>query len=271
MFFSILTIAQACAGGSCELRLVFDDLPTNFSRITMPNPPEISPALIDDELTVLADLVQLDGARLIELGCGSARLAAALLQQYPLARLTGLEVDQRQMAKNLAEPTMPGLDFVHAGAQSIPFADDSFDGALMLKSLHHVPMALMDQALAEVARVLKPGGWLYVSEPVYAGPLNEIMRLFNDECVVRAAAQHALDQALQSDRWLAAGERRFAMPVQFADFAAFEQRMMRPTYANHQIDAPLREAIRQRFESHLGPQGVSLTRPMHVRFLRTAV
>jgi ubiquinone/menaquinone biosynthesis C-methylase UbiE len=229
-----------------------------------------SPPLIDDELDLLAGLVPLSGARLIELGCGAARLAGALVQRFPGTRVTGLEVDERQMAKNLSAPATAGLDFVKAGAQSIPFADACFDGALMLKSLHHVPMALMAQALADVARVLRPGGWLYVSEPVYAGPLNDIMRLFNDEGVVRRAAQQALDAALQTGQWLAADERRFEMPVQFADFDAFEQRMMRPTYADHQINDTLHAAIRQRFESHLGSQGVSLTRPMHVRLLRKA-
>jgi SAM-dependent methyltransferase len=223
--------------------------------------------LIDDELQLLGSLVVLPGARLIELGCGAARMAADLVARHVGAHVTGLEVDQRQLAKNLAAPAVPGLNFVHAGAQAIPFADASFDGALMLKSLHHVPLDLMAQALAEVARVLKPGGWLYVSEPVFAGPLNEIMRLFNDEGVVRAAAQAVLDAALRSGQWQAADEHRFDMPVHFSDFATFEQRMMRPTYANHQIDLPLRAAIRQRFESHLGPQGVSLTRPMLVRLL----
>lgn len=234
----------------------------------MPPVQETAPCLVDDELTVLAKFVPLDGARLIELGCGAARLAAALLERFPTAQLTGLEVDERQMAKNLAAPALPGLDFVNAGAQAIPFANACFDGALMLKSLHHVPMALMAQALAEVARVLKPGGWLYVSEPVYAGPLNEITRLFNDEGVVRAAAQQVLDTALQTGQWQAAGERHFDMPVFFTDFADFEQRMMRPTYADLQIDDALHAAIRQRFESYLGPQGLSLTRPMHVRLLR---
>jgi ubiquinone/menaquinone biosynthesis C-methylase UbiE len=224
--------------------------------------------LLDDELDLLASLAPLPGAQLIELGCGSARLAADLVGRFSGAHVTGLEVDQRQMAKNLAAPATPGLDFVNAGAQAIPFADACFDGALMLKSLHHVPMALMAQALGEVARVLKPGGWLYVSEPVYDGPLNDIMRLFNDEGVVRAAAQQALDAALQTGQWQAADERRFAMPVHFVDFETFEQRMMRPTYADHQIDDKLHAAIRQRFEWHLGPQGVSLTRPMHVRLLR---
>ncbi len=224
--------------------------------------------LIDDELDLLASMLPLPGAQLIELGCGAARMAAALVERFPGAHVTGLEVDERQLAKNLAAPTLPGLTFVNAGAQAIPFGDACFDGALMLKSLHHVPTALMAQALAEVARVLKVGGWLYVSEPVYAGPLNEIMRLFNDEGVVRTAAQQALDAALQTGMWRSADERHFEMPVYFADFPTFEQRMMRPTYANHQIDDTLLATVRQRFESYAGPQGLSLRRPMHVRLLR---
>jgi len=235
----------------------------------MPELPDPSVPLIDDELALLARLVSLPQTRLIELGCGAARLARDLVQGFTGAQVTGLEVDERQMAKNLAAPAVPGLNFVAAPAQDIPFADASFDGALMLKSLHHVALPQMARALAEVARVLKAGGWLYVSEPVYDGPLNEIMRLFNDEGVVRAAAQQALDATIDAGVWVRADDIRFEMPVQFADFAEFEQRMMRPTYANHAIDEPLRQAIRQRFESHLGPRGgVALTRPMHVRLLR---
>jgi ubiquinone/menaquinone biosynthesis C-methylase UbiE len=235
-----------------------------------PNAPSLQLPRIEDELGLLADLVQLPGSHLIELGCGAARMAAALVARYPGAQVTCLEVDERQLAKNLAAPVVPGLQFVNAGAQAIPFPSGSFDGALMLKSLHHVPMPLMAQALSEVARVLKPGGWLYVSEPVFAGPLNEIMRLFNDEAVVRAAAQQALDRSVHAGEWQSDDEHRFEMPVSFADFDTFEQRMMRPTYANHQIDETLREVIRVKFNSHLGPHGVELTRPMHVRLLRRA-
>lgn len=156
--------------------------------------------LIDNELSVLSDMVPLAGQRIIELGCGDANLARALLALHPDAGVTGLEVDARQHAKNLAAPQQ-GLTFIEAGAQAIPFPDASFDLALMLKSLHHVPMSLLAQALAEVARVLRPGGHLYVSEPVYGGPLNEVIRVFNDEGVVRAAAQDALDDALRGDVW----------------------------------------------------------------------
>jgi ubiquinone/menaquinone biosynthesis C-methylase UbiE len=223
--------------------------------------------IVDDELELLASLVPLAGRRLIELGCGNARLARALLERFPDAELTGLEVDPRQHAKNLAAP-QDRLHFVDAGAEAIPAPDASFDGAIMLKSLHHVPMPRMAQALAEIGRVLVPGGWLYVSEPVYDGALNEIARLFNDEGVVRAAAQRALNDALASGRWEAAAERRFATTAHFADFDDFEQRMMRPSWAEHAIDDALLARVRAAFEPHVGPEGASFTRPMHVRLLR---
>ena len=120
--------------------------------------------LIKDELTFLAGLVALESLDIIELGCGKADMARELLRRYPDARVTGLEVDQVQHAKNRANP-QAGLTFVAAGAQAIPFAQARFDLAVMLKSLHHIPQALMKQALDDIARVLKPGGLLYVSDP----------------------------------------------------------------------------------------------------------
>lgn len=227
------------------------------------------PLPIDNELDLLAGLVPLAGARLVEAGCGNARLARDLLARFPDASVVGMEVDQRQHAKNLAAP-QPGLQFVEAGAESIPFPDASFDGALMLKSLHHVPMERMADALGEIARVLRPGGWLYSSEPVYAGPLNEIVRLFNDEGVVRAAAQRALDAAVASGRWQQAVVVHFETPVRFADYADFERRMMDVTYAERHMDEATREAVRTLFERHMAPGGARFTRPMLVRLLRLA-
>jgi ubiquinone/menaquinone biosynthesis C-methylase UbiE len=225
--------------------------------------------LIDDELTLLETLVQLQGARLVEAGCGAAPLARELLRRHPDAELVGLEVDERQLAKNLLAPA-ERLRFERAGAQDIPFADARFDGALMLKSLHHVPMPLMDRALAELARVLRPGGWLYVSEPFYAGPFNELVRLYNDEGEVRAAAQAALDRALASGAWQPLAERRFALPRRFASFDEFEQRSMRPTFADHGITDEMVARVRALFLPHLGPDGARFEQPMHVRVLRKA-
>lgn len=226
--------------------------------------------LIANELDLLEQLVPLAGQRIIEAGCGAAQLARELLLRHRGSAVVGLEVDERQHAKNLAQPAA-GLEFVLAGAEAIPFADASFDGALMLKSLHHVPLARMDRALAELARVLRPGGWLYVSEPEYAGALNEITKLYNDEGAVRATAQQALDRALAGGRWEAVAERRFETPVCFRDFADFEQRMLHATYSEHRIDDTLLAQVRERFMPHMGAdgaEGARFVRPAHVRVLR---
>ena len=221
-----------------------------------------------DELDLLNELVPLSGQQVIELGCGNARLARSLLQRFPACHVTGLEVDAVQHAKNLAQP-QAGLDFLSAGAQDIPFPAASFDLALMLKSLHHVPVSLLSQALSEVARVLKPGGYLYVSEPIYDGALNEVVRLFNDEGVVRAAAQAALDEALATTgQWETVTERRFAQAVSYRDFDEFEQRMMRPSFAQHDLNDAVVALVRSAFEPHMNPAGARFVRPMHVRLLR---
>jgi hypothetical protein len=98
--------------------------------------------LIEDEIKVLEALVPLAGQRSIELGCGNARLARTVLERFADSQWVGLEVDARQHAKNLAAP-QDRLQFVAAGAQEIPFDTASFDLAVMLKSLHHVPLPLM--------------------------------------------------------------------------------------------------------------------------------
>jgi len=223
---------------------------------------------VTDELALLDRLAPLHAQRIIELGCGAAGLSRKLLAAWPACRVTALEVDETQHANNLAEPPTPGLTFVAAGAQAIPFGDGDFDLALMLKSLHHIPLALMDQALAETRRVLRPGGHLYVSEPVFAGPLNEIMRLFNDEQAVREAALQALRRAIATGDWRQVTEHHFQMPVRYADFDDFERRSTDVTYADRRWSADMRERVRQRFEALRPPAGQPFVRPMRVNLLQ---
>lgn len=223
---------------------------------------------ISEELDLLQTLVDLEQhPRIIELGCGAAELSRKLLARRPDCEVTALEVDERQNAKNLFEP-MPRLHFVAAGAQAIPFPAESFDLALMLKSLHHVPLDQMAQALLEVHRVLRPGGLLYVSEPVFAGALNEVMRLFHDEEQVRAAAQQAVQAAVGSGAWEQLSETHFEVPVHYRDFAEFERRMIGVTYLTHRLDAPTLQAVRARFEPHMAADGAHFVRPMRVNLLR---
>lgn len=228
----------------------------------------MSTHLVTDELELLQSLADLPAhPRIIELGCGAAYLSRQLLQRFPACEVTGLEVDERQMAKNRLKP-QERLHFVQAGAQAIPFADGSFDLALMLKSLHHVPLDLLDQALDEVHRVLRPQGLLYVSEPVFAGALNEVMRLFHDEEVVRAAALAAVQRAVASGAWEQVDEIFFETPVHYRDFAEFEQRMIGVTFVTHRLDAATLAAVRARFEPHMTADGAHFVRPMRINLLR---
>ncbi|MGJ7530581.1 class I SAM-dependent methyltransferase [Variovorax sp. GB1P17] len=229
------------------------------------------PTQVDDELAFLASLVPLEGANVVEVGCGAADFARKLVASYAHAHVTGVEIDERQHAKNLAQET-PHLRFVLGGGQQLPLPSEKFGVGLMLKSLHHVPHDSMDRALQEMARVLEPHGVLYVSEPVFEGPFNEIVRLFHDEQVVRAQAQAALDRAAAAPEWEQVVDHRFMTPLFFLDFESFERRIIAATYQDHRLAPDLLALVRQRFEAHMTPDGARFVRPMRVRLLRkTAV
>ena len=83
----------------------------------------------------------------------------------------------------------------------LPLEDERTDSASRLvpdytdsemRTLGERLAELYESVFQEVLRVLKPSGFLYVLEPVAAGDLNDIMRLFHDEAAVRSAAQAAI-------------------------------------------------------------------------------
>jgi SAM-dependent methyltransferase len=138
----------------------------------------------------------------------------------------------------------------------------------MLKSLHHVPTELMDQAMREIARALKPGGLAYISEPVYEGELNEILRLFNDEKEVREAAFAAVVNAVENSVLDLEQQIFFDSPGHYRDFAHFEQRMINVTHSDHQIDTALHQKIEQAFSQHMTEDGAHFLKPSRVDLLR---
>jgi len=224
--------------------------------------------LIADELDLMRRLLPLSGAKVIDLGCGKAEIPRRLLKDGLVASVTGLDVDHAQHTQNLAATPVTGLDFVLAGAADIPFNANSFDIVTMLKSLHHVPLDCIDRALAEIERVLAPGGVLYVSEPVFAGEFNEILRLFNDEEVVRNAAHDALRRAVSTGLMKEMEEKRFDTLIAFRDFDEFFQRIVKATHSDLTLVGDQLAKVKQRFELHATPQGVQFVRPMRVNVLR---
>jgi ubiquinone/menaquinone biosynthesis C-methylase UbiE len=224
--------------------------------------------LVSDETAFLASLVPLEGARVLELGCGKAEFARRLAERTPIASVTAFEVDEIQHRKNLESPRPERLEFAYGGAEKIGLPDASVDGVVMMKSLHHVPLDLLDQALREIARVLKPGGWFYASEPLFAGELNEVVRLFHDEQKVRAAAYEALKRAAKQGVLREEREIHFTMPVRYTGFEQFEQNTIRATHTHHNLSPELFAEVRRRFERHVTPEGAKFMRPMRVNLMR---
>ena len=146
--------------------------------------------------------------------------------------------------------------------------DAQFDLAIMLKSLHHVPLDHLDAALAEVRRVLVPGGHLYVSEPVYAGEFNEVVRLFHDEGVVRAAAYRAIRHAAATGVLTLVGEHVFDTALAFRDYDDFVDRTVRVTHSDIRLPDDVANEVRERFERHMTPSGARFVRQMRVNVLR---
>jgi SAM-dependent methyltransferase len=224
--------------------------------------------LVRDEVEFLQSVVPLAGADAIELGCGKAGLARTLVERGLVKHLTAFEVDRTQHDLNCASPKLPGLDFAFGGADDIALPDANCDLVLMLKSLHHVPIPRLDRALQEIRRVLKPGGHLYVSEPVFAGPFNDIVRIFHDEGVVRAAAHAALARAVASGLLVDAGEIEFDMPLAFANFDDFFNKIVRVTHSDLVLVGDKLRDVQSRFEKYMTPQGARFVRPMRVNVLR---
>jgi ubiquinone/menaquinone biosynthesis C-methylase UbiE len=126
------------------------------------------------------------GWRLLDVGCGNGAAAIHLAKAFGLD-VVGVDVDPDQIAA--ARAAAAGLGrarFLAASAERLPFADGEFDLVYTSKTTHHIPG--WPRALAQMARVLKPGGRLVYSDIV--APAGR--RLPTRHGVNSAAAAHGL-------------------------------------------------------------------------------
>lgn len=219
------------------------------------------------ELELMERLLPLDERCILELGCGGAWTTRQLAERHPSARFIATEVDRQQHAKNLLLE-LPNVAFRLEGAEAITEPDNSIDIVWMLKSLHHVPAGLLERAMQEIRRVLKPGGLAWFSEPVYAGPFNDLMSMIHDEKQVRELAFTALKTQVDSGALLLKEERFFQVPGQFASWEQFEERFLRVTHTELHIDATRYAAIRQVFMSHMQADGAYFLKPHRLDLLQ---
>ena len=94
------------------------------------------------------------GERVLDVGCGPGALTGELVQRVGAEAVSAVDPSESFVAA--ARARHPGVDVHQAPAESLPFADDSFDAALAQLVVHF--MADPVAGLREMARVTRPGG-----------------------------------------------------------------------------------------------------------------
>ena len=149
----------------------------------------------------IIEILTLDGKKILELGCGAASNTRVIAKTGINREITAMEIDEIQHNKNLRINDLDNVEFVLSGAQEIPVSDNSFDVVFMFKSLHHVPSELMSKAFEEIKRVLKPKGFVYISEPLFYGEYNDLLKIFHDEQKVRQNAFNMIEKFVNNNEF----------------------------------------------------------------------
>lgn len=113
----------------------------------------------------------------LDVGTGTGDFIAVLKEVLPDAKITGVDPNSESMAK--AAQIYPEVTFEKMTGEKLLFADNSFDLASISMALHHLPN--ISKTLAEMQRVVKPGGWIIVNE-LFSDNLNpaqEVHKLYH--------------------------------------------------------------------------------------------
>lgn len=191
---------------------------------------------------VLKEFMPLAGARVADVGCGDGALVRVMTRAG--AEVIGVEPGARQLAR--ARRAEPAGDerYVAAYGEALPLPDGCLDSLIYFNSLHHVPVDRQAAALAEAARVLKPGGLLYVQEPLADGDYFEMVRPIDDETEVRAAAYAALKAAGDFEE---IEEFQYLAPFREGSFEAFRDALIAIDPSRKAAVEACGESLRQAF------------------------
>lgn len=150
-----------------------------------------------------------DSGSVLDVGCGSACQQAVHLNEKHDLKVTGIDISANAIL--LARIFHPQITFEVMDMTSLEFMPNHFDGINAFYSLIHLPENQYTVALAEFARVLKPGGHLTVTG--HLGDHDGMTEFHGNEVYFRAWNEQAMTQKIEA-----------------AGFSIVEQRTRKPIY-----------------------------------------
>jgi SAM-dependent methyltransferase len=146
-------------------------------------------------------------ARVLDVGCGPGETDAYLADK--VGELHGVDVASELIAR--ASERNPSVSYTAYDGERLPYDDGTFDFAFAICVVHHVPPAKWDRFVAEIARVVRPGGAVAIAEH---NPYNPLTRLAVHRCEFdEDAVLLSLDRArrLQREAGLATCTSRYIL------------------------------------------------------------
>jgi SAM-dependent methyltransferase len=110
-------------------------------------------------------------ARILDFGCGIGATEVLLRERFPGARLSAIDSSPKSIEAARAQ-AVPGAEYFVSESERLPFADGAFDLVYSNGTFHHIDHGAHAALFAELRRVLRPGGDLFVFEN---NPLNPVM------------------------------------------------------------------------------------------------
>lgn len=132
--------------------------PGALDQVALGNPSFVWRFGQDRRLQMIRRYVPLEGARLLDIGCGLGAYLSHFSEYTD--RAYGIDIDVERLKTGVAQGRK---GFVLAVSESLPFEDNAFDGILLNEVLEHVTDDR--QTLVDALRILKPGGRIVIFVP----------------------------------------------------------------------------------------------------------
>ncbi|NIA69054.1 methyltransferase domain-containing protein [Pelagibius litoralis] len=194
---------------------------------------------------VLREHLALAGARVADVGCGDGGLVRVMTRAG--AAVLGIDPGPQQLARARAAEPAGDESYLCAFGEQLPLADASLDAVVYFNALHHVPVEVQGAALDEAARVVRPGGFVYVQEPLAEGTHFALVQPIEDETEVRAQAYEALQAACADEELEEVEEFRYRAPHRVASFEAFRDGLIAVDPKRRPTVEAAEESLRQAF------------------------